>query len=115
VTTTTVTIPVPVLGAPRRPSMTLRQPETLQTHEQSVMANKITETLQTHEQSVTTNKITGRYKQCYVGFEVLAAVVTKVAIFRDTAPCSLCVNRQSGGTYDCHLQGRSRWLAVLRP
>jgi hypothetical protein len=41
-----------------------------------------------------------------VGFEVLAAVVMKIAIFWDTVPCISYMNRRFGGTYHFHLQGR---------
>jgi hypothetical protein len=34
-----------------------------------------------------------------VGFEVLSAVVTKIAIFWDMAPCSPYMNGRFGGTY----------------
>jgi hypothetical protein len=37
----------------------------------------------------------------YVGFEVLTAVVMKVAIFWDIAPCSLQMQRRFSGT--CHV------------
>jgi hypothetical protein len=38
--------------------------------------------------------------------EVLTAVVTKVAIFRDIALCSPYMNQRFGGTYHLHLQDR---------
>jgi hypothetical protein len=41
-----------------------------------------------------------------VGFEIIIAVVTKVAIFGDIAPCSPYENRHFGGTYHLHLQCR---------
>jgi hypothetical protein len=34
-----------------------------------------------------------------VGFEIFTAVVMKIAIFWDTAPCSPYMNRRFGGTY----------------
>jgi hypothetical protein len=40
----------------------------------------------------------------HVGFEFLTAVVTKVATFWDTAPCSLYLKR-FGGKYHLHLYG----------
>jgi hypothetical protein len=58
----------------------------------------------------------------YVGFEVLTEVVMKSTVFWYITPCSpLKVNRNFGGTYHHHLQGRrisgaisqheSRWLS----
>jgi hypothetical protein len=44
---------------------------------------------------------------CYVGLEVLTAVVLKSTIFWDVMSCSpLRVNWRFGGTYHLHLQGR---------
>jgi hypothetical protein len=42
----------------------------------------------------------------YVGYEVLAAAITKAAIFWDIAPCSQYMNKRFGRTYHLHLQGR---------
>jgi hypothetical protein len=44
---------------------------------------------------------------CFVGLDVLKAVVMKCSVFCDITPCSpLKVNRQFGGTCRLHLQGR---------
>jgi hypothetical protein len=41
----------------------------------------------------------------FLGFEVLTAVIMKIAIFWSITPCSpLSVNRRFGGTYRLHLQ-----------
>jgi hypothetical protein len=37
-------------------------------------------------------------EECYIGFEVLTAVVMKVTIFQDIAPFSRYMNRRFGGT-----------------
>jgi hypothetical protein len=42
-----------------------------------------------------------------VGYEVLTAVVMKVTVFRDIAPCSTYTNQRFGVTYHLHLQGLS--------
>jgi hypothetical protein len=47
-----------------------------------------------------------KHISCYVGLEVLVAVVTNVAIFLDIAPCIPYVNRRFGGTYHLYFQGR---------
>jgi hypothetical protein len=46
-------------------------------------------------------------KTCHinVGFEVLVALVTNIAIFWNTAPCDLSMKRFRG-TYHLHLQSR---------
>jgi hypothetical protein len=41
-----------------------------------------------------------------IGFEVFTAVVMKVNIFWDVAPCSPHMNQRFGGTYHLHPQGR---------
>jgi hypothetical protein len=55
----------------------------------------------------------------FVGFEVLTAVVIKIAILWSIAPCNPYMNRRFRGTYHLHLQSRkfakqqtseSRWL-----
>jgi hypothetical protein len=46
-----------------------------------------------------------KYSFC-VGFEVPIAVVMKLDIFWDIAPCSLYISRRFGGTYHFHLQGK---------
>jgi hypothetical protein len=40
----------------------------------------------------------------YVGYEVLTAVIMKIAIFCDIELCSPYMNRRFGGTYQLHLQ-----------
>jgi hypothetical protein len=40
-----------------------------------------------------------------VGFEVFTAIVMKIFIFWDIAPCSPYMSRRFGGTYRLHLQG----------
>jgi hypothetical protein len=42
----------------------------------------------------------------YVIVEVLTAMTMKNAVFRDVAPCRLCVNRRFGRTYRLYVQGR---------
>jgi hypothetical protein len=42
----------------------------------------------------------------FIGFEVPTAVVMKVAILWDIAPCSPYMNERFGGTYHLHFQGR---------
>jgi hypothetical protein len=49
-----------------------------------------------------------------VGFEVFTAVVMKIVIFWDIAPCSPYMNRRFGGTYHFHLQGRKSAERRLR-
>jgi hypothetical protein len=41
-----------------------------------------------------------------VGFEVLAAVTMKNAVFWDVSPCRSWVNKRFRGTYHLHLKGR---------
>jgi hypothetical protein len=60
-----------------------------------------------HLQGVVLNKIRD------VGFEVLTAVATKTAIFRDKAPCSPYTNRRFGGTYHLHHQVRKLHIIVI--
>jgi hypothetical protein len=49
-----------------------------------------------------------RFSAHYVAFEVITAVVMKVAIFWDIAPCSPYMNQRFEGTYHHHLQSRNR-------
>jgi hypothetical protein len=44
-----------------------------------------------------------------VGFEVFAAVVMKIAVFWDTAPCSPYMNRRFGGT-SVHIRTTRRYI-----
>jgi hypothetical protein len=49
---------------------------------------------------------------CYVGFEVLTAVVIKYSVFWGIKPCSpLKVNRLLGATCHLYIQGRRKSLA----